>query len=69
MSEEYNYEIHIVKCGVDLLTISVKLTVHNAAVHCTAERCAVDGSTDPGEAAAAVAPSVKRREPTPPVTD
>jgi len=57
------------RCGAALLTISGKLTVHDAAVHRTAERCRVDASTDPGEPTAAVAPLVKRRELTPPVTD
>jgi hypothetical protein len=42
---------------------------HTAAVHRTAERCRVDGSTDPGELTAAVAPLIQRRELTPPVTD
>ena len=42
---------------------------HDAAVHRTAERCRVDGSTDPGELTAAVAPLIQRRELTPPGTD
>jgi hypothetical protein len=69
MSEEYNYDIHTVKCGAALSVISGKLSVYDAGVHRTAQRCRVDGSTGPGEPTAAVALLVQLREPTPPVTD
>jgi hypothetical protein len=49
MSEGYNYDIHIVKSGVALSTISGRLTVHDATDHQTAESYRVDGSVGPIE--------------------